>query len=165
MVLGMSTETFTLMHVIISLVGITSGLVVLLGWLAGKQLDLWTAVFLATTVLTSVTGFFFPFHGFSPPVVLGIISSVLLAVALFALYARHLAGGWRWIYLVTAALALYFNVFVLVVQLFLKLPSLHALAPTQSEPPFAVAQGIVFVIFVIAGVAAVKRFHPEGTRG
>jgi hypothetical protein len=165
MILGMSTETFTLVHVIISLVGIASGLVVLLGWLAGKQLDLWTAVFLATTVLTSVTGFLFPFHGFSPPVVLGIISSVLLAVALFALYARHLAGVWRWIYVVTAALALYFNVFVLVVQLFLKLPSLHALAPTQSEPPFAVAQGIVFVIFVIAGVAAVKRFHPEGTRG
>lgn len=165
MIVGMSTETFTLVHVLISLVGIASGLVVLFGWLAGKKLNFWTAIFLASTALTSVTGFFFPFRGFSPPVVLGIISSVLLAIAILALYARRLAGAWRWIYLLTATIALYFNVFVLVVQLFLKVPSLHALAPTQSEPPFAVAQGIVLVIFVIAGVTALKRFHPEKTRG
>lgn len=161
MILGMSLETFTLAHVIISLLGIASGLVVLFGWLARKQLNAWTAIFLTSTVATSVTGYFFPFHKVTPAVVVGAISLLLLAVAIFALYVRHLAGAWRAIYVVTAATALYFNVFVLIVQSFMKVTALHALAPTQSEPPFAVAQGVAFVLFVIAGVAAVKRFHPE----
>ena len=163
MILGMSTETFTLVHVIISLVGIVSGLVVLFGWLARRQLNAWTAIFLASTVATSATGFLFPFHEVTPAIVVGAISLALLAIAIFARYARHLAGAWRGVYVGTAATALYLNVFVLVVQLFLKVPSLHALAPKQSEPPFAVAQGIVFVLFVVAGVAAVKRFHPGAT--
>jgi len=163
MILGMSTEAFTRVHVIISLVGIASGLVVLFGWLAGKQLSFWTATFLITTVATSATGFLFPIHDVTPAIVVGSISLVPLAIAILALYVRHLAGAWRWIYLLTATIALYFNVFVLVVQLFLKVPSLHALAPKGSEPPFAVAQGIVFLLFTGAGAAAVKRFHPEGT--
>ena len=163
MILGMSTETFTLVHVIISLVGIVSGLVVLFGWLARRQLNAWTAIFLASTVATSATGFLFPFHEVTPAIVVGAISLALLAIAIFARYARHLAGAWRGVYVGTAATALYLNVFVLVVQLFLKVPSLQALAPKQSEPPFVVAQGIVFVLFVVAGVAAVKRFHPGAT--
>ena len=165
MILGISTETFTLVHVIISLVGIVSGLVVLLGWIARKQFNAWTFIFLASTVATSVTGFFFPFHKVTPAIVVGTISLALLAVAIFALYARHLAGVWRGTYVGTAAIALYLNVFVLVVQSFLKVPTLHALAPTQAEPPFAVAQGIVFVVFLVAGIAAVKRFHPAMTKG
>jgi hypothetical protein len=165
MILGMPTETFTLVHVIISLVGIASGLVVLFGWLTRKQLGAWTATFLTTTAATSVTGFFFPFHKVTPAIVVGTISLVLLAVAIFALYARHLAGVWRSSYVGTAATALYLNVFVLVVQLFLKVPALNALAPHQSEPPFAAAQGIVFALFLAAGIAAVKRFHPEMTKG
>src|SRR5215212_5845801 len=133
-------QIFTLIHVAISLVAIVSGLVVLLGLLTARRLDGWTMLFLLTTIATSVTGFFFPFHGITPAIIFGIISLVLLAAAVVARYARHLAGGWRWIYVVTAMLALYLNVFVLIVQLFQKVPALKALAPTQSEAPFAVAQ-------------------------
>lgn len=161
MILGMSTETFTLVHVLISLVGIVSGLAVLFGWLTRRLLSAWSTIFLTSTVATSVTGFLFPLHKVTPAVVVGIISLLLLAVAIFALYVRHLAGAWRGTYVVSAVSALYLNTFVLVVQSFLKVPALHALAPTQSEPPFAVAQGTVFLLFVVAGVAAVKRFHPE----
>ena len=144
----------TVIHVVISLIGILSGLVVMFGMLARKRFDRWTVLFLATTVATSATGFFFPFHGFTPAIGVGIISLVVLAVAILARYVRHLAGAWRWIYVVSASAALYFNVFVLVVQLFQKVPDLKALAPTQSEPPFAATQFIVLIFFVVLAIAA-----------
>ena len=160
----MNLHTFTIAHVVISLAGIFSGLVVTGGLLLGKRCDRWTAVFLASTVATSVTGFFFPFHGFTPAVAVGVISLCVLAVASFARYGRHLTGAWRWIYVMTALVALYLNVFVLVVQLFQKVPALKALAPTQSEPPFAVTQLVVLALFVVlAVVAAIKfRIQPAG---
>jgi hypothetical protein len=160
MILGMSTSTFTLVHVVLSLVGIFAGLVVVFGMLASKRLDGWTALFLATTVLTSVTGFFFPFDKILPSHIVGIISLVVLASAILALYALHLAGPWRWIYVVSAIVALYLNVFVGVVQAFQKLPLLASLAPTQSEPPFLIAQSVVLVIFILLGIVAVRSFHP-----
>jgi hypothetical protein len=160
MVLGMSLETFTLAHVVLSLVGIASGLIVLFGMIGAKRLDGWTALFLATTVLTSVTGFLFPVAGFMPSHAVGIISLVVLAAALVALYVQRLAGSWRWIYVVGAVVALYLNVFVAVVQAFRKLSFLEPLAPTQSEPPFLVAQLVVMAIFIVLGILAVRRFHP-----
>jgi hypothetical protein len=159
MIFGMTTYTFV--HVVIGLVGILSGLVVAFGLLAGKRLDLWTATFLTTTVATSVTGFFFPFEGFQPSYVVGAISLVVLGLAIVARYRRHLAGGWRRTYVISAVVALYFNVFVLVVQLFEKISSLHALAPKGSEPPFVVAQVVVMALFVVLGIAAVKGFRGQ----
>jgi|SRR5712692_5805534 len=164
MILGMTTATYTLVHVVISLVGIGSGLVVLYGLLTGKRLDRWTAAFLATTVATSVTGFGFPFDHLLPSHKVGIISLVVLAVAILARYALHLAGAWRWIYVVCAAVALYLNVFVLIVQAFEKVPALKALAPTQSEPPFLVTQLVVLALFVVLGIFAVKRFRDQPVR-
>ena len=164
MVFGISLETYTLIHVVISLIGIASGLIVLFGLLAGKRLNGWTALFLISTVLTSVTGFGFPFHKLLPSHVIGTISLVVLLVAILARYNFHLAGAWRWIYVVTACLALYFNVFVLVFQGFLKVPALKALAPTQSEPPFLVAQLLVMAIFVLLTILAVKKFHVQPIR-
>jgi hypothetical protein len=160
MVLGMSLETFTLAHVVLSLVGIASGFIVLFGMIGAKRLDGWAALFLATTVLTSVTGFFFPVAGFMPSHAVGIISLVFLAAALVALYVYRLAGTWRWIYVVGAVAALYLNVFVAVVQAFRKLSFLEPLAPSQSEPPFLVAQLVVMAIFIVLGILAVRRFHP-----
>jgi hypothetical protein len=160
MILGMSTSTFTLVHVILSLVGIFAGLVVVFGMLGSKKADGWTALFLATSVLTSVTGFFFPFDKILPSHIVGVISLVVLAIAILALYVLHLAGPWRWIYVVSAMAGLYLNVFVGVVQAFQKLPLLASLAPTQSEPPYLIAQAIVLVIFVGLGIAAVRSFHP-----
>jgi len=156
----MILHIYTIIHTLISLVGIFTGLVVLFGLLAGKRLDGWTKWFLITTVLTSVTGFFFPFHGFTPAHGVGIISLIVLAVAIFARYPRHLAGHWRWIYVVTAVIALYFNVFVGVVQAFLKVPALHAMAPTQTEQPFKLTQLIVLALFVLLGIIAAIRFRP-----
>jgi hypothetical protein len=161
MILGMSTSTFTLVHVVLSLIGIFSGAVVLFGMFSAKRLNGWTALFLATTVLTSVTGFFFHSVSFGPAHVVGVISLVVLAVAILALYVYRLAGSWRWIYVACAAAALYFNVFVGVVQAFQKLPLLQALAPTQSEPPFIVTQSVVLAIFVVLGIVAVRSFHPD----
>jgi hypothetical protein len=155
---------FTKLHVVISLVGIVSGLVVMFGLLVGRRLNGWTALFLISTVLTSVTGFFFPFHGVTPAIVVGIISLVLLAVAIVARYARHLGGAWRWIYVVTAMISLYLNVFVLIVQLFQKVPALKALAPTQSEPPFAVTQLVVLALFVLLTIIAAIKFRGEQLR-
>jgi K+-transporting ATPase A subunit len=155
---------FTKLHVVISLIGIVSGLVVMFGLLVGRRLNGWTALFLISTVLTSVTGFFFPFHGVTPAIVVGIISLVLLAVAIVARYARHLAGAWRWIYVVTAMISLYLNVFVLIVQLFQKVPALRVLAPTQSEPPFAVTQLVVLGLFVVLTIVALIRFRSEQLR-
>jgi hypothetical protein len=157
MIFGMTT--FTFVHVVISLVGICSGLVVLFGLLGSKRLDGWTALFLVTTVATSVTGFLFPFEGFKPSYVVGAISMVVPALAIVARYRRQLAGGWRRTYVISAVVALYLNVFVLVVQLFEKVPALHALAPKGSEPPFAVTQVIVMAIFIVLGIAAVKKFR------
>jgi uncharacterized membrane protein SirB2 len=164
MIFGMTTETFTLVHVVISLAGIGSGLVVVFGLLAGKRLDGWTALFLVTTVATSVTGFGFPFDHLLPSHKVGIISLVVLAIAILARYVFHLAGAWRWIYVVCAVIALYLNVFVLVVQAFEKVPALQALAPTQKEPPFLVAQLVVLAIFIALGIFAVKRFHNQAVR-
>lgn len=161
MILGMSTSTFTMFHVILSLVGIFTGIVVVFAMFGSKLSQSWTAIFLATTVLTSVTGFFFPRAQILPSHIVGIISLVVLAIALFALYSRHLAGPWRWIYVVTAVVALYLNVFVAVVQSFLKVPALNALAPTQSEPPFLVAQSVVLLIFIAFAVVALRSFHPQ----
>ena len=149
---------YTLIHVVISLIGIVTGLVVLAGLLSGKRLDSWTAVFLLTTTATSLTGFGFPFEQLLPSHIVGAISLVVLALAILARYTYRLDGAWRTTYVVTAVAALYLNVFVLVVQLFLKVPALNALAPTQSEPPFAIAQSLVLLVFVVLGVAAVKRF-------
>ena len=156
MMLGLPPFTFA--HVILSLAGIASGLVVVAGMLAGRGLDGWTSLFLVTTVLTSVTGFGFPFFQFLPSHALGIISLVVLAPAIFGRYARHLAGRWRAIYVVGAVVALYLNVFVLIVQAFRRVPALNALAPTQSEPPFIVAQLIALVLFAVLGIQAVKRY-------
>lgn len=161
MILGMTTSTFTLLHVVISLIGIGSGFVVMYGLLAGKRLDGWTALFLATTVATSVSGFGFPFHRLLPSHIVGGISLVVLAVAILARYALHLAGVWRGIYVVCAAVALYLNVFVLVVQLFEKVPALRALAPTQKEPPFLVAQLVVLALFVTLTLVAAKKFRSD----
>jgi hypothetical protein len=160
----MILQIYTIVHVIISLVGIFTGLVVLFGMLGGKRLDSWTKWFLITTVATSVTGFFFPFHGFTPAYTVGGISLVLLAIAIFARYSRQLAGAWRWIYVVTSMIALYLNVFVGVVQSFLKIPALHALAPTQTEPPFKQTQLAVLALFVLLTIVAAIRFRPEPAR-
>lgn len=160
----MVLQIYTIIHVLISLIGIFTGLIVLFGMLANKRLDGWTRWFLITTVLTSMTGFFFPFHGFTPAIGVGIISLVMLAIAIFARYSRQMGGVWRWIYIITAVIALYFNVFVLVVQAFLKIPSLHALAPTQTEQPFKATQLVVLAFFVLLGVIALVRFQPERER-
>jgi hypothetical protein len=160
MVFGMSLATYTLIHVIISLIGIGSGLIVLFGMFGGKRLDGMTALFLATTVLTSLTGFGFPFEHVTPGIILGILSLIVLAIAIPARYSLRMNGKWRSIYVVTAVIALYFNCFVLIAQSFLKVPSLHALAPKGNEPPFAIAQGILLVLFIVAGTLAVKRFRP-----
>jgi hypothetical protein len=160
MFLGMSIETFTTVHVIISLVAIASGLIVLFGMLGSHKLGNWTAFFLLTTILTSVTGFMFPIHGFTPALAVGALSLVILAIAVLARYGKHLAGAWRWIYVATAVTALWFNVFVLVVQSFQKVAFLQPLAPTQSEPPFLIAQIIALVIFIVLGVIAAIKFRP-----
>ena len=166
MILGMSTATYTLLHVVISLVGIGSGLIVMFGFLTGKRLDGLNALFLLTTALTSATGFGFPFEHLLPSHKVGILSLVVLAVAVPARYVCHLAGAWRKVYVVAASLALYLNVFVLVVQGFLKVPALKVLAPTQSEPPFLIAQLVVLVVFVGLTILSAKRFHldPVPTR-
>jgi hypothetical protein len=160
MILGMSTGAFTLLHVAISLIAIASGVLVTLSMWRAQSLPGWTAVFLVTTIATSVTGFFFHSKTFGPPHVVGIISLVILAVALSALYGYQLAGAWRWIYVAGALAAFYLNVFVAVAQAFQKLPFLRALAPTGSEPPFVVTQLLVLAGFIALGVVAVRRFHP-----
>jgi hypothetical protein len=164
MILGMSTATYTLLHVIISLVGIGSGLIVMYGFLRGKRWDGLNAIFLIMTVLTSVSGFGFPFEHLLPSHRVGIISLVVLAVAIPARYLFHMAGAWRKVYVISAAIALYLNCFVLVVQSFLKQPTLHALAPQGKEPPFLIAQIVVMIIFAVLTISAVKRFHPELAR-
>jgi hypothetical protein len=165
----MTLGTYTLIHVVISFIGIAAGFVVIFGMIAGKRLNGWTALFLATTVLTNLTWFGFlayglPKGGFSPGVAIGIISMVLLVAAIYARYGAQMSGSWRWIYVVTAIVAQYLNFFVLIVQSFQKVPALHELAPTQSEPPFAIAQGIALAVFIVLAWPAVKRFRPVPTR-
>jgi len=147
-------------HVLISLAEMVAGLVVLYGLVTGTAYGAWTLLFLATAILTSVTGFPLPPFGFDPPRAVGVLTLVLLAVAVIAYYAFRLAGAWRWIYVVTAMAALYLDFFVGVIQAFQKIPALHTLAPTQSEPPFLVAQIAVLAFFVVLGFLAVRRFHP-----
>jgi hypothetical protein len=166
MIFGITT--FTLIHLLISLVAITAGLVVVGGLIAGQRLDGWTGLFLATSVLTSVTGFGFPFTHLLPSHQVGIISLVLLPVVLFARYRKHLLGPWRGVYVVGTVLVLYLNFFVLVVQLFRRVPALIVAAPTQKEPPFVLTQLLVLALFVVLGIAAFRRFRPEAvaaTRG
>lgn len=152
-------EAFTLFHVVLSLLGIGAGLMVLSAFLNAKPLGTWNTIFLTATVLTSVTGFLFPFHEFLPSHGVGILSLILLGVAIAALRTGQLKGGWRKTYVITAMIAEYFNVFVLIIQLFQKVPALHALAPTQSEPPFAIVQLAVLLVFIALTVMAVKRFQ------
>jgi hypothetical protein len=159
MIWGLTIEAFTRVHVLVSLVGIAAGLIVLFGLLARKRRDGWTVLFLATTAATSITGFVFPIDHLLPSHRVGVVSLVVLVVAIVARYARHLAGAWRRIYVVSAAIALYLNVFVGVVQAFMKVPALNALAPHQTEPPFLIAQLVVFLLFVVLTVAAARRFR------
>ncbi len=162
MVLGMSLEMFTFVHTIISLVAIALGFAAMGGMMSSNRLPAVTAWFLVLTIVTSATGFFFPFTVLLPSLIVGILSLVLLAIAVVALYFFKLAGGWRWIYVATALVALYLNVFVLIVQMFAKFPAFITLAPTQSEPPFLVVQGGVLIVFALCIVAAVRRFRPVG---
>ncbi len=165
MILGMSLSTFVAVHTIVSLVAILAGLVVMFGMLGSNRMPGLTAIFLLLTILTSATGFLIPplvTEKLLPSHLFGFLSLALLAVACFALYGQKLSGKWRWIYVLTALISLYLNVFVLVIQSFLKVPALHALAPSvpPAEPPFAIAQGIVLVFFVIVIIGAVRRFRP-----
>ena len=168
MILGLSLSTFVTVHVVISLIGIVAGIIVMFGMLGSNRMPGLTAIFLLFTILTSATGFVIPplvFDKFLPSHLFGFLSLALLAVACFALYGKKLSGAWRWIYVLTALISLYLNVFVLVIQSFLKVPALHALAPSvpPAEPPFAIAQGIVLVFFVIVIVGAVRRYRPAST--
>ena len=160
----MILQIYTIIHTLISLVAILTGFVVLFGLLTGNRIDAWTKWVLISAVATTVTGFFFPFHGITPAIKLGIISSVVLVITIYARYAKHLAGAWRWIYVVGASVTLYFNVFVGIVQSFEKIPALKAMAPTQSEPPFKLTQLVVLALFVILTLVAVIRFRPEPIR-
>lgn len=157
----MILQIYTIIHTLISLAAIFTGLVVLFGMLGGKRLDSWTKWFLITAVATTITGFFFPFHGFTPAIGLGIISLPFLALTIFARYPKRLAGPWRLIYVIGAVICLYFNLFVAVVQAFEKIPALHAMAPRQTEPPFRLTQICVLVVSAVLAIIAVIRFHPE----
>ena len=162
MTLGLSLSAFTTLHVVISLIAIVAGLIVMFGMLGSNRMSGLTAIFLLFTILTSVTGLMFPFNGVTPGIVIAILSLVLLAIACLALYGMHLAGAWRWIYVVTALVSLYLNVFVLVIQSFLKIPALHELAPGEppAGPVFGVVQGIVLVFFVVMIIGVWRRFKP-----
>jgi len=162
MILGMSLSVFTTVHAIISLIAIVAGIVVMFGLLGSSRMPGLTAIFLLFTILTSATGFLFPFEKLLPSHMIGILSLVLLAIACIALYGMKLSGAWRWIYVLTAMISLYFNVFVLVIQSFLKIPALTALAPGNppSGPAFAVIQGIVLLFFVVVIIGAMRRYRP-----
>lgn len=161
MIIGLSLSAFTTLHVLLSLIGILAGIVVALGMLGARRLPGWTALFLLTTILTSVTGLLFPFSAVLPSHVLAIISLVVLTLAVLALYVFDLQGIWRWVYVISAVIALYLNVFVGVVQAFQKVAFLQPLSPTQSEPPFVIAQLAVLVVFIFLGGWAIRSFHPS----
>lgn len=165
MILGMSLATFVLVHTVISILAVVAGIVVMFGMLKSTRPGGLTALFLLLTILTSATGFLIPplaSDKLLPSHIVGGLSLVLLVIACIALYAMKLSGAWRWIYAVTALLALYFNCFVLVIQSFLKIPALTAIAPGNppSGPVFAVVQGVVLVFFVLMIIGAVRRFRP-----
>jgi hypothetical protein len=165
MILGMSVGTFVQVHVVISLIGIAAGLIVMFGMLGSKRQPGLTAIFLLTTILTSATGFLIPplvSEKLLPSHMIGGLSLVLLAIACVALYVMKQQGAWRWIYALTALVSLYLNVFVLIIQSFLKVPALHALAPSvpPAEPPFAIVQGIVLVFFVVVIIGVIRRYRP-----
>jgi hypothetical protein len=157
-------NAFTLFHVVLSLVGIGAGLVAAFGLILGKLLPGWTATFLSTTLLTSLTGFLFPVHHFMPSHAVGILSLIVLAPAIYALYVRRLAGAWRSIYVINAVIALYLNFCVLIAQLFGKVPALKALAPTQTEAPFKIAQLTALVAFLLLDILATRGFRNEQFR-
>jgi len=161
MVLGMSLSAFTTLHVVISFIGIGTGFVVVGGLLKSKPLALWTLAFLISTALTSLTGYLFPVHEVLPSHIVGGISLVMLAIAFLARYLFRMSGKWRGIYVLAAVISLYFNVFVLLVQSFHKIPALHEMAPTDKEPPFAIAQLAVLIVFVVLGFFSFRRFHPK----
>ena len=161
MVLGLSLPVFTTLHVVISLIAIATGFIAAFGMIAAKRLPLWNDVFLATTALTSITGFFFPFKGITPGIVVGILSMLVLLLAVIARFAFNLAGAWRGTYVISAMLALYFNFFVLIVQSFEKIPALKAIAPTQSAAPFKIAQLVTLVVFAALTTLAMRRFRIE----
>jgi hypothetical protein len=158
MIFGMDTYTF--IHVLLSLIGIVAGFVVLYGLLTANRMSAWTALFLATTLATTLTGFGFPYTGFTPAVGVGIVSTIVLVITIAARYAFRLRGSWRWIYAGGAVLSFYLNFFVLIAQSFQKIPVLNAFAPSGSEPPFAITQGIALLAFVIAGVLSLRTFKP-----
>lgn len=160
MVFGMSIATYTMVHVVISLIGIVSGLIVVGGLLSGARLSIMTAIFLITTLATTLGGFFFPFNGFTPAIGVGIVSTVVLLATIAARYVYRLRDRWRWIYAGGAVLSLYLNFFVAVVQSFQKIPAFNVYAPTGSEPPFGIAQGVVLVGFLVIGLLALMRFRP-----
>ena len=165
MILGVSLSTFVTVHVIISLIGIVAGIIVMIGLLGSNRMPGLTAIFLLFTILTSATGFLIPpllSEKLLPSHMVGILSLVLLAIACVALYGMKLSGAWRSVYVVTAMTSLYLNVFVLIIQAFLKVPALHALAPSvpPSEPPFAIIQGVVLLFFVVVIIGTVRRFRP-----
>ena len=162
--MGSGLAAFTLFHVILSLIGIASGLVVVFGFITAKRLNAWTALFLWTTLATSVTGFLFPFHKITPGIVVGIISVVFLALAFYCRYSRQLAGAWRRVYVISAVIALYLNVFVLIAQLFDKVPALKAMAPTQSEAPFKVAQLAALLLFIVLAILGARGFRADAPR-
>jgi hypothetical protein len=157
-------ELFTAFHVLISLIGIVSGFVAIAGMVRAKPLDWWTDLFLVTTVATSVTGFLFPFNGFTPAIATGVISMIVLTLAIVALRVKRLDGPWARTYAITVVMAQYFNFFVLIVQSFRRVPALHALAPTESEPPFAIAQLVALVAFLVLGFVATRGFVNADTR-
>ena len=160
MILGMTLTAYTILHVILSVIGIATGLVVVGGLLAGSRLPLTTAIFLITTLATTLGGFLFPFNGFTPAIGVGIVSTLGLLITIAARYIYRLEDSWRWIYVGGAVIALYLNSFVLVAQSFLKVPSLNIHAPTGSEPPFAITQGVVLAVFVVLGIMSIWRFRP-----
>ena len=159
--MSLNFATFTLVHTLLSVVGILAGMVVVGGLMAGVRYNGWIATYLATTILTNATGFGFPFVVLMPSHILGVISLIILPFAVVALYLKHLAGGWRTTFVVITVTALYFNVFVLMVQLFRKVPAMIALAPTQKEPPFVVTQLLILALFIVLGRAAVRGFREE----
>jgi hypothetical protein len=159
-ILGISLAAFTHLHVALSIMGIFAGLIVLLGLLGSEELPAVIALFVLTTTLTSLTGFLFPFHGVTPGIVIGVLSLLVLLAAILARYTFHYSGPWRATYVVTAILALWFNVFIFIVQSFEKIPSLHAMAPTATESPFKITQLVVLATFIVLGIRAVRKFHP-----
>lgn len=157
MILGLSIPAFIALHVAISLIGIVTGLIALPALVKGRFLPRTHAIFLVMTLLTSLTGFLFPFRGFTPAIGVGIVSTLVLIVTLVALYGLRLSGRARVVHAVGATVALWLNLFVLMVQAFLKVPALNAFAPTGSEPPFLTAQGVLLILMLLLGAGIVRQ--------